>query len=107
MEDPSRGETTGAARVIFSVDEGPRRTVDRISIHGNDRTAERVIKREITLEPGDPVSRNALLEIQRKLYSLGLFRSVDVKVEGAGADFPSLMKRLLALRARVAGQGDS
>lgn len=69
------------ARVIFTVEEGPRRTVDRISIRGNDRTATRVVRREIRLEPGDPVSRNALLDIQKRLYELGLFRSVDLRIE--------------------------
>ena len=75
-----------SARVVFTIEEGPRRVVDTISIRGNDRTAERVIKREIGLREGDPLSRNAMLEIQRKLYSLGLFSTVDVRAEPLESD---------------------
>jgi len=69
------------ARVVLAIEEGPRQTVERVHIRGNERTADRVIEREIDLLPGDPLSRNALIEIQRKLYALGLFRSVDVRAE--------------------------
>ncbi len=75
-----------SARVTFGIDEGPRQTLDRIMLRGNTLTASRVLQREITLEPGDPVSRNGILETQRKLYSLGLFRSVDVRSVAGGDD---------------------
>src|SRR5262249_30644355 len=57
---------------------GERHTLSKIVVRGNSRTASRVILREISLAPGDPLSKGAILESQRKLYALGIFRAVDM-----------------------------
>jgi len=67
------------AHVTFQVQEGPREVLSRVEIHGLHLTSRRIVEREITLEPGDPISRAKILDIQRRLYSLGIFRSVDVR----------------------------
>ncbi len=76
----------GEARAIFSVEEGPRQTVNKVMVNGLDFTGERVVRREIPLAPGDPISRTGLLEIQRELYALGIFRAVDVRTVSAPDD---------------------
>lgn len=70
-----------SARVTFVVEEGPRQILAGVEIHGLGLTARRIVQREIELEPGDPISRAAMLDIQRRLYSLGIFRSVDVRTK--------------------------
>jgi outer membrane protein assembly complex protein YaeT len=50
--------------------------VSQIQVRGNVLTREAVIRRELVLAPGDPLSREKLLESQRRLYRLGLFRNV-------------------------------
>ncbi|HZE89584.1 MAG TPA: outer membrane protein assembly factor BamA, partial [Verrucomicrobiae bacterium] len=78
-----RSRTEGppaTAKVTLEIEEGPRQVLSSVSIHGNTRTNSSVISREIPLKPGDPISRNGLLIAQRKLYGLGIFRSVDLKV---------------------------
>ncbi len=64
--------------VTVQVIEGPRTVVDRVILRGNYRTADAVIERAVDLAPGDPVSRSSLLEVERRLYSLGLFSRVQV-----------------------------
>jgi outer membrane protein insertion porin family len=64
--------------VTWMIREGDQITIDRILINGNDRTSGNLIRRELTIQPGGPVSDDAMLESQRKLAALGLFRRVRV-----------------------------
>ncbi len=66
------------ADVVFQVREGPRIRVDDVLIVGNRRTRIETIAREVTLAPGDPLDGTALLESQRRLAALGLFRRVRI-----------------------------
>jgi outer membrane protein insertion porin family len=62
--------------IHWSITEGSQTLVDHILISGNVRTDEDVIRREVTLQPGKPLADDALVESQRKLAALGLFRRV-------------------------------
>lgn len=64
--------------VSFDVIEGLRTSVDRVIVRGNLRTRDRVIEEAIEIEPGEPVSRARLLDVERRLYGLGIFSRVDV-----------------------------
>ncbi len=71
------------ADVTFDVLEGPQTVVDRIIVRGNSRTDTTVIRRSMALRPGSPVSTAGLLEAERDLYRLGIFRRVDVELTPA------------------------
>ncbi len=62
----------------FVVQEGPRTTVDHILIVGNTHTDPQVILHEMRLQPGQPLGREDLVESQRALSALGLFRRVRI-----------------------------
>lgn len=64
--------------LIFAIHEGPRIFVDRVQIVGNVRTPSEVIAREVRLKSGDPLSPSAIVESQRRLALLGLFRRVVI-----------------------------
>jgi outer membrane protein insertion porin family len=64
----------------FVVQEGPRTTVDHILIVGNTHTDAQVILHEMRLQPGQPLGREDLVESQRALSALGLFRRVRITV---------------------------
>ncbi len=70
-------EDKTVAAIAIDVLEGPQNRLDRVIIRGNVKTQERVIRRFIDLEEGDPVSRQRLLELQREIYRLGVFSRVD------------------------------
>ncbi len=66
------------AAVTFRVLEGVPTRVGAVILRGNQRTKSDVVRRFVDLEPGEPVSTARLLEVQRRLYGLGLFSRVDV-----------------------------
>ncbi len=53
--------------------EGPQATIDRVTIAGNDRTHENVIRRELATRPGQKFSRSDIIRSQRKVLALGYF----------------------------------
>jgi outer membrane protein insertion porin family len=53
--------------------EGPQATIDRVTIKGNDRTHDHVIRRELQTRPGDKFSRADIIRSQREIVNLGYF----------------------------------
>jgi outer membrane protein insertion porin family len=76
--EPQYSADRTGADVTFAVNEGPRVVVDHVLIVGNTRTAASTIEREMQIGPGDPLGRAAIVESQRRLYALGLFRRVQI-----------------------------
>lgn len=62
--------------LTYQVDEGPHTLVGDIIIQGNFRTQAEVITRELTFQPGDPLSLTTLLESRRRLSQLTLFSRI-------------------------------
>lgn len=71
------------ATVTVRVLEGPRTLVDRVIVRGNEDTRTEVIRGALDLQPDAPVSTTALLEAERDLYRLGIFRRVEVELTPA------------------------
>ncbi|MEM9887714.1 MAG: POTRA domain-containing protein [Bacteroidota bacterium] len=53
--------------------EGPQATIDKVTIDGNDRTHEHVIRRELRTLPGKKFSREDIIRSQRQIINLGYF----------------------------------
>ncbi len=53
--------------------EGSQARINKVSISGNDRTNEHVIRREIRSKPGDLFDRSAVIRSVRELAQLGYF----------------------------------
>ena len=64
--------------VKFIIKENDPRYIDRITIKGNSRTNDSVIRKEILLQEGDLFTENKLLNSERRLSSLGFFESVTI-----------------------------
>lgn len=62
----------------WAIVEGPRTIVDRVLVSGNVRTSAELIRDEIPLKPGSPLGDEAVIESQRRLAALGLFRRVRI-----------------------------
>jgi outer membrane protein assembly complex protein YaeT len=67
------------ADLVFQVTEGQQTIVDHVLIVGNIRTDQRVIQRELLLQPGKPLGQEDLIESQRRLGALGLFRRIRIE----------------------------
>ena len=64
--------------ITWTIREGDQITVDRILINGNSRISTELIQRELTIQRGGPMNEDAMLESQRRLAELGLFRRVRI-----------------------------
>jgi outer membrane protein insertion porin family len=53
--------------------EGAQATIDKVTITGNDRTHEHVIRREVRTRPGDKFSRSDIIRSQRQIINLNYF----------------------------------
>ncbi len=57
----------------MAITEGPQATIKTITISGNDRTNEHVIRRELRTIPGNKFSRADLIRSNREIANLGFF----------------------------------
>ncbi len=76
-----RNTADNSVNIVFEVAESPRVFVERIDIHGNVRTIDKVIRREILLVEGDPFSRSKLERSEQRLRDMNFFENVVVKTE--------------------------
>jgi outer membrane protein insertion porin family len=53
--------------------EGPQATIGKVTITGNDKTKDYVVRRELRTVPGEKFSRSDLIRTQRELSQLGFF----------------------------------
>ncbi len=74
--EPDRKDHT--VTLTFDVGEGPRVYIERIDIVGNNRTEDKVIRRQFTLAEGDPFSAEAIRKTRTVLNDLGYFGTVDI-----------------------------
>ncbi|MET4070247.1 outer membrane protein insertion porin family [Bradyrhizobium sp. S3.2.6] len=73
--------------VVFNIDEGPRTYIERISLRGNTRTRDYVIRREFDLSEGDAYNRALVDRAERRLKNLDYFKSVKITTEpGSSSD---------------------
>jgi outer membrane protein insertion porin family len=76
-------DKTGSA-VTYVVAEGPRVVLDEVIVRGNTYTDQDVVLTKAGLKKGDPFSYRSILEAQRDLYRLGIFKRVEVQPQQAG-----------------------
>ena len=64
------------------VDAGKPVYLRYVLVRGNRKTLRRLIEDSVLLQVGEPVSPSLIGETRRRLYDLGLFASVDLRLEG-------------------------
>lgn len=85
--DIKRNTSNNTVDITFKAQETPRVFVEKVDIHGNVRTLDKVIRREIELMEGDPFSSTKLAESEKNIRNLDFFNNVTVKpVPGSAAD---------------------
>ncbi len=71
-------ENNKTVRVVFRITEGDKYTVGKISISGNTKTRDKVIRREIRLDEGDTFDASSLKRTYDRLKNLQYFETVDL-----------------------------
>ncbi|MCC6356357.1 MAG: outer membrane protein assembly factor BamA [Verrucomicrobiae bacterium] len=69
---------SGRMDLHYRISEGPQVFVERIVIQGNNKTKDKVIRREIALAPGDIYSTVRAEASKNRLQNLNYFSKVDV-----------------------------
>lgn len=81
-QDPNREDVT------FTITEGERFRVSRVLIDGTGHTRSYIIDRQLQMRPEAPLSQQALLDTQTRLYNLGIFSQVDTAVQNPEGSDP-------------------
>ena len=79
----------GEVDVRFAIVEGRQSVISDISITGNDRVSDHLVRAQMQLSPAEPLDVSALARSRRSLYRTGAFSFVDItrrEVEDANAD---------------------
>jgi outer membrane protein assembly complex protein YaeT len=80
VSDPSP-DNLPRVGVTFSIHEGEQFFVNQLFLDGLHHTRSGVARRELRVQPGAPLSQQEMLESQRRLYDLGLFKQVDTAIQ--------------------------
>ena len=77
MIDPVEIPRNDTIDIRFTVVEGEPSRVNFVDILGNDKTKDKVIRRELTVVPGDVFRRSALERSHRNVFYLNYFENVE------------------------------
>jgi len=75
---------SGKMDLVYTVTEGPQYFVEQIVIQGNNRTKDKVLRRELALSPGDVYDTVRADASKERLENLGYFSKVDISPQDAG-----------------------
>jgi outer membrane protein insertion porin family len=101
--DPVRSTEQDSVELVFDIREGPRAKIEEITIEGNDKTKEKVIRRELVLFPGDMLRRSLLIRSQREIFNLGFFDDVGVDFDELGDN--GAVKLIFRVKEKERGVG--
>lgn len=87
--------------VAVVIRRGPECHIERIEIQGNDKTRDRVIRREVLIAEGDKYSQTLLEASKERITALGYFERVDMS-EADGVD-PSGLVITYEVKERATG----
>ena len=69
------------ANIVFDIAEGVPVVINKVEIRGNDYTKDKVIRREITLGPGDRMLEDRAEQSKRRLENLDYFSRVRYELQ--------------------------
>lgn len=70
-----------AADVAYDVYPGARARIDQVTVQGLEDASPELVRRMLTFGEGDVYDRSALLESQRNLYRLQIFRHAEIQTD--------------------------
>ncbi|MFO0958135.1 MAG: POTRA domain-containing protein [Isosphaeraceae bacterium] len=79
VPEPKFTETPGVVDLIYQIDEGDRYLIGAINVHGNGRTRDKVIRREMLmagLAPDEPLDGVKIDNARKRLQNLQYFNNM-------------------------------
>ena len=90
--DVSFDKDKKTASVTYVIIEKPKMFIDRIDIHGNTRTLDHVIRRELSVHEGDAWNSYKIHNSVERLRGIGHFNDVEVSDEDGSAEDRKVLK---------------
>jgi len=75
-------------KVVFQIHEGAQVRVRSIFLSGYKHTRPGVIRREVKVQPAEPLRQGDVVESQRRLYNLGVFNRVTIEPQNPNGTDP-------------------
>jgi outer membrane protein insertion porin family len=94
--------TLGTMDVTFEIQEGQMSYIEKIDIRGNERTKDKVIRRELAVSPGEPFDMTRVQLSKLRLEGLQYFEKVDTEVEPT--DAPAYKNLVVGVEERGTGE---
>ncbi len=82
-------DTNPQTRIVdlaFEVQPGTLANFERIEVVGNDKTRDKVIRRELRIYEGERFSGTGLRESKQRVNALGFFETVEISTKRGSAD---------------------
>jgi outer membrane protein insertion porin family len=82
-------DTDAATKVLdltFEVQPGVMTTFERIEVIGNEKTRDKVIRRELRIFEGERFSGTGLRQSKQRVTALGFFETVEISTKRGSAD---------------------
>jgi outer membrane protein insertion porin family len=82
-------DTNPQTRIVdltFEVQPGAIATFERIEVVGNDKTRDKVVRRELRIYEGERFSGTGLRESKQRVTALGFFDTVEISTKRGSAD---------------------
>jgi outer membrane protein insertion porin family len=82
-------DTNAQTRIVdltFEVQPGALASFERIEVVGNDKTRDKVIRRELRIYEGERFSGTGLRESKQRVNALGFFETVEISTKRGSAD---------------------
>ena len=96
-----RADGTKVVDVSYDIQKGNKVYFGRIEIVGNDKTRDKVIRRELEIEEGELYSNTELEASRGKVMRLGFFEKVDITTQRA--DRPDVINARVEVTERPTG----
>ena len=71
----------GTVDVVVEIQEGRQSVIADITVDGNQKTSERLVREQLELTPAQPLDLGALSRSRKNLYETGAFSIVDITRE--------------------------
>jgi outer membrane protein insertion porin family len=92
---------TGTMDLVYQIEENTQSFVEKIEIKGNDKTKDKVIRRELSVTPGEIFDMTMVKLSQKRLEGLDYFEKVDTQVEPT--DVPNRKNLVVSVEEKNTG----
>lgn len=70
-------ERQKTAAITFEIEKGSRIQIEKIRVHGNTTTRDKVVRRELKIKEGDIYNESLVQESRQRVTALGYFKDVN------------------------------